>query len=142
MLCANYCLASVFNEQYFVLYFYTKKKLFKNLNEKKLTDNKTFQTEIMPCFNENVEIMNNCFINITNRFRNLLGTQVRYVQGMPQPCNRVKLSLSAVDRMKIKSPIPNRTITKCSSLYVKQISDLTPMFWDTTLFFNTLILSA
>ena len=32
---------------------------------------------------------------------------------MPQPYNRTRLSISAVNRMKIKSLIRNRTVTKC-----------------------------
>ena len=43
-------------------------------------------------------------------------------------------SLSAANRMKIKSLISNRTITKCLSIYKKRILYLTSMFCVTILF--------
>ena len=46
---------------------------------------------------------------------------------MHQPYNRIRLSLSAVNRMKIKSLIRSRIITKCFTFYEKSIFLVLPI---------------
>ena len=57
-----------------------------------------------------------------------------HVWDMHQPYNRIRLSLSATNCMKIRNLIHNRTITKCFSFYKKHIFDSTNMFCVTILF--------
>ena len=47
---------------------------------------------------------------------------------MLQPYNCIRLSISVAIRLKIKSLIRSRTITKCFSFYKKRIYDFTNMF--------------
>ena len=57
----------------------------------------------------------------------------RYVQAMLQPYDRIRLSLSAANRMKTKCLGHNRTITKCFYFCEKRISNFTTMFCSTIL---------
>ena len=60
------------------------------------------------------------------------------VLGMVQQYNSTRLSLAAVNRMKIKSLIDNCNFAKCFSFHEKRIFHFNAMFWGVILFFNTL----
>ena len=100
-----------------------KKKRLKNMSEKNKT-NYARQKSLRKTFQKKKKEM----------------LYERHVQNMLHSYGRIRLFLSGVNRMKVKSMICNRTITKYLSIFGNYIFDLTTMFCGTIIFSNTLVL--